>query len=67
MLSRLFAAGIPSPEPIILKSHVLVMRFLGTNGTILTKVQKCNHVMIYYMRRAVPGHQRYDPFNIAIT
>jgi hypothetical protein len=29
---RLSAAGIPSPEPILLKSHVLIMRFLGTNG-----------------------------------
>jgi len=29
---RLHSAGIPSPKPILLKSHVLVMEFLGSNG-----------------------------------
>ena len=29
-LKRLHAAGIPSPEPVLLKSHVLVMSFLGS-------------------------------------
>ena len=29
---RLYAAGIPCPTPILLKSHVLIMEFLGTNG-----------------------------------
>lgn len=28
-LKRLYAAGIPTPEPIYLRSHVLVMSFLG--------------------------------------
>ena len=31
-LSRLYNAGIPCPQPIILKSHVLLMSFLGVNG-----------------------------------
>ena len=31
-LSRLHNAGIPCPQPILLKSHVLVMSFLGVNG-----------------------------------
>jgi RIO kinase 1 len=31
-LIRLHQAGIPCPEPIILRSHVLVMEFLGTGG-----------------------------------
>lgn len=31
-LNRLFKGGIPSPEPILLKSHVLVMSFLGEDG-----------------------------------
>ena len=31
-LTRLRAAGIPCPEPIILRSHVLVMDFIGHNG-----------------------------------
>lgn len=29
---RIHAAGIPTPVPIFLKSHVLLMEFLGTNG-----------------------------------
>lgn len=29
---RLHAANIPCPEPILLKSHVLIMTFLGKNG-----------------------------------
>jgi RIO kinase 1 len=29
---RIHAAGILCPEPILLKSHVLVMQFLGTDG-----------------------------------
>lgn len=29
---RLYTAGIPCPAPILLKSHVLVMEFLGENG-----------------------------------
>ena len=31
-LSRLYQHGIPCPQPIILRSHVLVMKFLGNNG-----------------------------------
>lgn len=30
-LTRLFNAGIPCPEPILLRSHVLLMGFLGTD------------------------------------
>lgn len=30
-LRRIYAAGIPCPEPIYLKAHVLVMDFLGNN------------------------------------
>jgi RIO kinase 1 len=29
---RLYVAGIKCPQPILLKSHVLVMEFLGSNG-----------------------------------
>ena len=32
-LKRLQVAGIPSPRPIMLKSHVLLMTFIGTNGS----------------------------------
>lgn len=31
-LSRIFREGIPCPEPVILRSHVLVMTFVGRNG-----------------------------------
>ncbi|CAD5114704.1 DgyrCDS3747 [Dimorphilus gyrociliatus] len=31
-LLRIHQAGIPCPEPIILRNHVLVMEFLGTSG-----------------------------------
>ncbi|KAG8196037.1 hypothetical protein JTE90_029007 [Oedothorax gibbosus] len=30
-LSRIFREGIPCPEPLILRSHVLVMKFIGKN------------------------------------
>lgn len=31
-LMRMHQAGIPCPEPVILRSHVLVMGFIGTDG-----------------------------------
>ena len=31
-LVRLHSAGIPSPRPILLRSHVLLMEFLGSDG-----------------------------------
>ena len=31
-LSRLYAAGLTCPKPILLRSHVLLMEFLGTDG-----------------------------------
>ena len=31
-LTRLHQAGVPCPEPIILRSHVLVMSFIGKSG-----------------------------------
>jgi len=31
-LRRMHAIGIPCPEPLLLKSHVLIMRFLGNEG-----------------------------------
>ena len=31
-LTRMHQTGIPCPEPIILRSHVLVMDFIGTDG-----------------------------------
>ncbi|CAB4064935.1 RIOK1 [Lepeophtheirus salmonis] len=31
-LTRLYNAGIPCPEPILLRSHVLLMSFIGSEG-----------------------------------
>ena len=31
-LVRLHAAGVPSPKPLLLRSHVLLMEFLGRDG-----------------------------------
>ena len=33
---RLYNAGVPCPQPVLLRSHVLVMEFLGTNGWYCT-------------------------------
>lgn len=39
---RLHAAGIPCPAPILLKSHVLLMEFLGTNGWCSPRLKDAN-------------------------
>ena len=33
-LKRIYMAGIPSPEPLLLKMHVLVMSFIGSKNGI---------------------------------
>jgi len=38
-LARLHAAGIPCPKPIELRLHVLVMEFLGTDGTAAPRLR----------------------------
>lgn len=38
-LSRLYSADLPAPQPIILRSHVLVMDFIGTNGLPAPKLK----------------------------
>lgn len=38
-LARLRTAGIPCPAPIILRSHVLVMEFIGENGFPATRLK----------------------------
>jgi len=39
---RLHAAGIPCPTPILLKSHVLIMEFLGKNGWPSPRLKDAN-------------------------
>jgi serine/threonine-protein kinase RIO1 len=41
-LKRLSAAHIPCPEAILLKSHVLVMRFLGKDGWCAPRLKDAN-------------------------
>jgi RIO kinase 1 len=38
-LTRLHNAGIPCPEPILLRSHVLLMGFIGTDGWPAPRLQ----------------------------
>jgi len=38
-LKRLYLAGIPSPEPLFLRSHVLVMRFIGDDGWAAPRIK----------------------------
>jgi len=39
---RLHAAGIPCPVPVLLKSHVLLMEFLGTDGWPSPRLKDAN-------------------------
>jgi len=38
-LNRLQAADIPSPKPVILRQHVLVMEFIGTDGVAAPRLK----------------------------
>ena len=40
-LTRMFANGMPCPEPFILRSHVLVMQFIGCNGWPAPLLKDC--------------------------
>lgn len=31
-LTRMYSAGLPVPQPILLRSHVLMMSFIGKDG-----------------------------------
>jgi RIO kinase 1 len=41
-LKRLVAAGIPAPDPHLLKSHVLVMDFLGKDGWCAPRLKEAS-------------------------
>ena len=32
LLVRIYGSGVPCPVPVVLKSHILVMSFLGNDG-----------------------------------
>ena len=39
---RIYSAGIKSPRPVLLKGHVLVMEFLGTDGWPSPRIRDAN-------------------------
>lgn len=39
-LKRLHTAGIPCPEPLLLRNHILVMTFLGKDGQYVLLLSK---------------------------
>jgi RIO kinase 1 len=39
---RIYNAGIPCPAPVLLKSHVLIMEFLGENGWPSPRIRDAN-------------------------
>jgi len=41
-LVRIHSAGIPSPQPILLRSHVLLMEFLGQDGWPAPRLKDAN-------------------------
>ncbi|XP_056020374.1 serine/threonine-protein kinase RIO1-like [Ostrea edulis] len=41
-LTRMYQAGLPCPEPIFLRSHVLVMGFIGTDGWPAPLLKDCD-------------------------
>ncbi|XP_062589763.1 serine/threonine-protein kinase RIO1-like [Saccostrea cucullata] len=41
-LTRMYQAGLPCPEPIFLRSHVLVMQFIGTDGWPAPLLKDCD-------------------------
>jgi RIO kinase 1 len=40
-LMRIHASGVPCPFPVILKSHVLVMSFIGEDGWYCIMYHEC--------------------------
>ncbi|KAJ1479697.1 RIO1 family-domain-containing protein, partial [Baffinella frigidus] len=38
-LNRLYTSGVRCPRPLLIKSHVLVMEFIGANGTAASKLK----------------------------
>lgn len=47
-LSRLDAAGLPCPKPILLRSHVLLMTFIGNAGWPAPRLKVFNSNLIIF-------------------
>lgn len=67
-LKRLAAAGIPCPTPHLLKSHVLVMNFLGSNGWCAPRLKDATltdeQVFDCYVTIVVDVYRMYHECNL---
>jgi len=67
-LKRLWAAGIPCPEPRLLKSHVLVMDFLGKDGWCAPRLKDApledEEVLECYVTIVVDVYRMYHECNL---
>ena len=53
-LKRLYTAGIPCPEPIMLRMHVLLMNFLGDSNGWYILSMKSSMILMIIIDRASP-------------
>jgi RIO kinase 1 len=65
---RIHSAGIPTPEPIFLKSHVLLMEFLGNNGWPSPRLKDANlserHMREAYVQTILIMRHMYQRCNL---
>lgn len=45
-LARMYSAGLPVPQPILLRSHVLMMSFVGKDGWPAPKLKVTTDIML---------------------
>lgn len=48
-LTRMHSAGLPVPQPILLRSHVLMMSFIGKDGWPAPKLKVILYIIINYL------------------
>eukprot|EP00040_Diaphanoeca_grandis_P033294 m.203683 g.203683 ORF g.203683 m.203683 type:complete len:610 (-) comp32859_c2_seq1:47-1876(-) len=79
-LSRLTLAGVHCPEPVMLRSHVLVMSFFGTDGWASPKLKDakisdkkarelylgCVHILRNMYQKAKLVHGDFSEYNILL-
>lgn len=67
-LKRLVTANIPCPTPYLLKSHVLIMDFLGTGGWCAPRIKDANlsfdELVNSYATIVVDMHRMYHDCNL---
>lgn len=51
-LTRMYSCGLPVPQPILLRSHVLIMSFIGKDGWPAPKLKVIlinnDQIKLYY-------------------